>query len=130
MGHYYSYDERRNSMSNYRGTAGSVGTATHPTRPLEIFKNNNKCKRKSKYKCVYYHSLTHDCTKLNIECVGPSNALCKYYCDHLKEEQNSVERKVNKGEDEVKKPFEGIKTIKMNEISLGNKYFSCRGKKK
>lgn len=67
-------------MKKYKQNDSSIGTATH------IFKycyktNDTKTQKRSRYKCIYYIYKTTICKKLNISCVGPSNSLCKNYCE-------------------------------------------------
>ena len=67
--------------------AGLLGTGSH----MEYHYQNNKSAastRRSRSKCIYYSNKTKLCAKLTIGCVGPSNELCKYYCEHGK--RNSV----------------------------------------
>ena len=66
--------------------AGLLGTGSH----MEYHYQNNKSSastRRSRYKCKYFNKKTKLCSKLTIGCVGPSNELCKYYCERGK--QNS-----------------------------------------
>lgn len=61
----------------YRGNAGFIGTASHVEQYYGVAPPSNS--KKSRYKCYYYGQKTKMCSKLNITCVGPSNALCKHY---------------------------------------------------
>ena len=65
-------------MKKYTGNNSSIGTASH----LELHYSESKPKnpnRRLRKKCIYYHCTSKYCEKLGITCVGPSNALCKYY---------------------------------------------------
>ena len=65
-------------MKKYSGNDSPMGTASH----IEIHyprNNHHSPNRKSRKKCIYYHSTSKYCGKLGITCVGPSNVLCKYY---------------------------------------------------
>lgn len=66
----------------HRRGDSSIGTATHPTQ--KCFPSNVQTSKRSRYKCVHYERATRDCVISRVGCVGPSNALCRNYCEKIK----------------------------------------------
>ncbi|MBR4857716.1 MAG: ParB-like nuclease domain-containing protein [Clostridia bacterium] len=102
-----------------KGNASGIGTATHPEKHYEVFFNPDSAK-KSRYKCIHYELETKDCKKLRIGCVGPSNDMCRFYCESIKPAEPNKAEKTAKP---LVADFDGIKEIPMNEIVVTGKHF-------
>lgn len=64
-------------MTQKRGNASSIGTATHTE--YHYPPSTSKSKKRSKTKCIYYDPAPKECMKVHIGCPGTTN--CKYYCE-------------------------------------------------
>lgn len=65
----------------HRGGDSGIGTGTHPEKVLPP---GGRGAKRSKHKCIYYESATRDCVCMHVGCVGPSNPLCKHYCETIR----------------------------------------------
>ena len=89
-------------MKRNTGNGGLLGTGSHMEKHYyERRKSENQ--RRSRNKCVNYNSRTKWCRQLQIDCVGPSNPLCKNYNESRgkskrKEQEVTVGRLVNANE--------------------------------
>lgn len=64
--------------NRHSGNASSLGTGSHLVKIYE-HSTPSAPTRRSRNKCIHYCQEIKTCNKLNIECVGPSNPLCKDY---------------------------------------------------
>ena len=66
----------------HSGNASSLGTGSHLVKIYDR-SPSGKTTRRSRTKCIHYCQEIKTCNKLNIGCVGPSNPLCKDYCEKV-----------------------------------------------
>ena len=69
-------------MKRYKSNNSFLGTAAHIEK--KTIKRNKLSTKRSRYKCIYYDFSPRECKKTHCLCVGPSNKLCKYYCEDKK----------------------------------------------
>ena len=97
------------------GNSSGIGTASHPEEHRELW-INKKTLQRTRNKCIHYEFQTRFCKRLKVGCVGPSNKLCKYYREYPELQSAQLVPVDNV------KPFNGIKLISMNDISVEKKF--------
>lgn len=75
-------------MHNYKQNASSIGTETHTEKHFAPASGDSK--RRTRNKCVNYCKETKECKIYKIECVGPSNNLCRHYSDNVLSKNKQV----------------------------------------